>query len=305
MNRLLFYFFIGFQYLAYYTPNFILKPLLDGIAWLLLKLNKKHYNIAKTNIDMVFGKTISEDEKENILKESFHQLVYNFADMLVTNIQSEQEILDKIEFINLEYIAKPLKDNKKLIVFGAHNSNWELIMTAPPLVVEYNIVAAVGRTISNPYLNEYLIRSRERFGLQAINPEGGGKDIIKVLRQPSSVVGFLVDQNITKQPCDTVQFAGKDVSVSSASAAIGMKMGAMFIPFWISSNGFGKYTIEFFSPLEYSDVTKESIHEMTQRQSDFVETMIRKNPAEWLWVHQKFKAFHRPIYNPNPQESTQ
>jgi Kdo2-lipid IVA lauroyltransferase/acyltransferase len=284
------------QYLLYFTPNVILQPLLNLISTFIYSIDKKHRVIARVNIDFVFKDTYTPEQKEKLIKESFRYLVYNFADMMITNIQSADAILNKVTFINKEYLSKPLAEGKSVIVMGAHNSNWELIMTAPPLAIEHNLSSAIGKNVKNRYINEDVIKARQRFGLQVIDPNGGAKQIIKILRQPSSVVGFLVDQNITRDPCDIVTFAGKEVSVSNASASVGMKMKAQFVPFWVTMERFGHYNIEFFPTLEYDEVSSESIHEMTQHQSDFVEKQVKKHPKEWLWVHKKFKAKHNKSY---------
>jgi len=297
-NLILYIFFKLFQYLVFITPNFILKPILDTIAWILFVFDKKHRHIAKINIEYVFKDSKDKEFKSKLLRDCYNALVYNFADMVQNQLYSKEKILSKVEFEGDEMIDKYIQDGEIIVFFGAHYSNWELITQVMPL--RFSSASAVGRALSIEYINRDLIKSRQRFGTQMIDEEGSAKAIFKAIKK-HNIIGFLIDQNTLPHRGEIVKFCDMDVRMSSASARIATKVGAKLVPFWISSDKFGKYKCSFGNALEYDseNTTNKSILELTQKQSDIIEDYIKNRPLEWLWFHKKFKAFYEESYSIN------
>jgi KDO2-lipid IV(A) lauroyltransferase len=41
---------------------------------------------------------------------------------------------------------------------------------------------------------------------------------------------------------------------------------------------------------------EEDVQTITQRQNDIIETMIRRHPDHWLWMHRRWKTEYPEIY---------
>ena len=54
-----------------------------------------------------------------------------------------------------------------------------------------------------------------------------------------------------------------------------------------------KHKIVFYPELIFDGLNKT---EATQRQNDIIEKAIRDYPAQWLWIHRKWKCYHADIY---------
>jgi len=64
-----------FVFIVKYMPNFITNILLDFLAFLAYKLDKKHKKIARVNLDLAFGDKLNQDEKRAIIKKCYKNLL--------------------------------------------------------------------------------------------------------------------------------------------------------------------------------------------------------------------------------------
>jgi KDO2-lipid IV(A) lauroyltransferase len=73
-------------------------------------------------------------------------------------------------------------------------------------------------------------------------------------------------------------------------ALIARKMGAAVLPAFIHREG-SKYIGIFYPPVVLSQEkdTEKALIEDTKTFSSYIENFIREHPAEWLWIHRRWK----------------
>ena len=73
----IFILFKTFKFIVLALPKFLVKIFLDGLASFIHLVNIEHKRYARINLDFVYGDTISKDRKQEIIKRTYTNLVYN------------------------------------------------------------------------------------------------------------------------------------------------------------------------------------------------------------------------------------
>lgn len=287
---LFFYYF--FKFLTKVLP----KKLMDFKIWvlsiLIYHIYRKYNKIINTNLTLTFP-NLTKKEKNKIGRESIYNLLQVIIGFMRRSNISKEEFLKDIEVKNEDILKNALKENKKIILFTAHYSNWEVL----PLVVTtyFNTpFSVIGRKLNSKAMDKILFKQREKFNIEMIYRKGAMKNSLKRLKE-NRPIGFLIDQHLgAKQGGIEVDFFGKRVFQSPAISILARQLDALIIPVFIETKDYKKHTITIYNPLETikTQNKQEDIFKMTQEQSNFIEKIVKKEPAPWLWSHKKFKGFY-------------
>ena len=161
-----------FKFIANYTPMKFQNLLLDGLARLFYKFDKKHTNIMRINLKMC-----KFDNIEKIILDTYRNFAYFGMEFLRNQNSSKEQILSKVEFKNEEILDK-FKD-RPIIITTAHYGNWELFSLA--MAAKFGAVSIVGRNLDSPLMDKILSQKRAKFDIEVIPKSGGAKMIIKAL----------------------------------------------------------------------------------------------------------------------------
>jgi KDO2-lipid IV(A) lauroyltransferase len=88
-----------------------------------------------------------------------------------------------------------------------------------------------------------------------------------------------------------VNFFGREVSVYTGPAALALKTGSPIIfgvPVRQKNYKYHTILVEI-SQNDLPDSYEEKIKEISQRHTAYLEKIIRENPAQWLWMHDRWK----------------
>ncbi len=295
MDKIYLFLFTGFRFLIIYTPHVILYTILDFLSYILFSINKKHRKIAKANLDLAYEDTISEDEKNEIIKGCYKNLVYTLADFIRNQGATKEEVLSKVTFKNESFLTKLIKENRKIIIMTAHYGNWELLSLA--IAAKLTPLSVVGRDLESNVMNKILTKNREQFDVELLSKTGAMKGMVQALKK-NRPVGILVDQNTKNEEGILIDFFGKKARHTPSAAVLAKKFDAVIIPAFIKSIDNENYEIEFFESFEVSNSEdkEKDILECVQKQADITEQVIRSKPNEWFWLHQRWKNQYEYIY---------
>jgi KDO2-lipid IV(A) lauroyltransferase len=182
-----------------------------------------------------------------------------------------------------------LENKSGVIMVTGHYGNWELIGYAMACV-GFDI-AAVMRPLDNPYLNDYTVRTRAAGGLKLIYKKGMTEIAEEVLQKGGSV-GFIADQNAGHKGL-FVDFFGRKASTYKS---IGLLAREYNVPIMIGcarriSNNL-QYEMDITRiiwPHEWQGKENEVLW-ITQEYTKAIETFVRKDPSQYLWVHRRWKT---------------
>ncbi len=286
------YRFFIFLFLA--IPKSATKKILLGLANLAYKLGKKRRKVCKANLDLVYGDTKSDEQKEEIIKNSYISLLFNMYEFVENQHISNEELKQKVtKVFNDEPILQALKQKRKIIFITAHYGGWEI--GVPYASICYKPMVAVVKDMENPYIQAMYQNSRARHNIKMFDKRKSAKELIKGLKDDFALA-IMIDQHIDKG-CEMEFLGKKDVVIDSASR-LALKFDAVIIAGFGVMNDFRDYSVHFYDPIDVKALNEneKNIQHITKLQVKIVEDIILKNPNQWLWQHKRWKKFYGKIY---------
>jgi KDO2-lipid IV(A) lauroyltransferase len=189
-----------------------------------------------------------------------------------------------IRYEGFEVYQEAKRRGKGVLFATAHLGNWELSAFAHSLMAEpMNVVV---RPLDNPAIDRMVEHRRTLSGNRVIQKKEAARGILKALSR-NEAVGILIDQNSNLSEGVFVDFFGIPACANATFAKIAFRSGAAVIPgFALWCDDEQRYVLRFYPIVEMTgDATADtaSIHRV-------LETVIRENPDQWLWIHRRWKT---------------
>jgi KDO2-lipid IV(A) lauroyltransferase len=226
---------------------------------------------------------------EEVIRENFRNLGRSFVEVVKIYYGLGDHIIRGVEFRGTEHFFKAREKGCGVLVITGHCGNWELnALAVAKRLVNLKIVA---RPIDNPYLNWLVERTRRKYGNSVIYKKGALKKILSALKN-NEVVAILMDQSVLETEGVAAEFLGKKDYTMKTPAVIAMKTGAAVLPAFIKRTN-GGHVIEVGEQIELytSENAEDAAFHNSVSFSQKIEEYVRRNPAEWLWIHRRWKRF--------------
>jgi KDO2-lipid IV(A) lauroyltransferase len=176
-----------------------------------------------------------------------------------------------------------------VFILSAHVGFWELV---PPVVALYRgPMSIVVRPADNPHLDRELCALRERFGNEVVPKRGAARRILERLRAGGRV-GILIDQRVQPKEGIEVPFFGRPALTSPILARLSLRTGAAVVPVAAFPEPHGRYRLiarPAILPPEGATDDEATVAALTRRYLEVAEEDIREHPAQWLWMHRRWR----------------
>ncbi len=131
----------------------------------------------------------------------------------------------------------------------------------------------------------------------SIAPQRSKDDIRAVLKRGEIVV-FIIDQYMVSYRGIVCEFFGQLASTTPAPTRFALETGAPIVPLWTYRKGrSGAHVLciepELVLETPYEDRDANLRHN-TERLNRLVESWIRQQPEQWLWLHRRWKVQDNP-----------
>jgi KDO2-lipid IV(A) lauroyltransferase len=227
------------------------------------------------------------ESPESIARASFKNFGRSSVEVIKIYYGLGRKIIDETAIKGIENYQAAASKNKGVILITGHCGNWELM--AVTLSVKVCNVSVVARAQDNPYLNKFIEKVRAKYGNRVIYKKGALKGILSEIKKDGTV-GILMDQAVLKDEGYVIDFLGRGAWTTKMPALIARKTGTPVIPVFINLDG-DRHIINIYSEVALSgeEDTEKAVMEDTKRFTGFIEEHIRQHPAEWLWIHRRWK----------------
>ena len=221
------------------------------------------------------------------------------VDFLETGRMSREELLSRVSVVGEENLRAARARGKGVFLLSAHIGNWEIGALVAGMLGEP--IAPVVRPLDNPLLEEELDRLRRRFGNRPVPKKQATRELLRAMAR-NETVAILVDQNVLPREAVFVPFFGRPAATTPSLALLQLKTGAAVVPVFTWPEADGRYRLDFETPIlpeEFGGTAidrEERVRRATARYMAVTEAAVRKDPAAWLWVHNRWKT--RPVPAP-------
>ncbi len=261
-----------------------------GEAW--YKLDKRHRDVALSNMSIAFKDRKSPDELDKLALNVFRNIGRIPFEIAWSQTLTHKDFLKYFEIRGLYNIKNALKKGKGAIGLTAHTGNWEFL---PPVLSLSGVpLIAVYRPLSFKPLDRYLAEYRNRFGVKLIPKKKSMRKLLKSLSK-NEFVGIVFDQDSGRTAGVFADFFNKKACTSKGIALIALKTKVPVIPVFIARTG-SRFRVEIGQEIRLIKTgNKEQDIEANTRQYNLaIEDFIRRYPDQWFWVHNRFKTRPRP-----------
>jgi len=224
---------------------------------------------------------------ETVIKQNFRNMGKSFVEIVKIYYGFGEKIFERVEIRGIENYRKAQSKGRGVIGITGHCGNWELNALASSMnLTRVNVVA---RSLNNSYLNNLIEKTRKKYGNTVIYKKGALKKILLALKRNEAVV-ILMDQSVISAEGVVADFLGKKDHIMKTPAIIARKTGSPVLPVFIRRVNSGQ-VIDIGEEIELdtSEDYEQAVYNDTVRFSGYIEDYIRNNPAEWLWIHRRWK----------------
>ena len=243
--------------------------------------------IAKKNILIAFP-DLNEKSINEMIDRMWKNIGRIFGEYIHINKFSIIDQKKKIVFTNKNNIEILNKNNKPIVFFSGHFANFEL-MAKCLQELGFNI-GAIYRPLNNIFLNPIMefIRKKYICPIQIEKGSNGTKKLIKHISN-NNPLALMVDQRLSSSI--RVPFFDQPATTTITPAQLAIKYDALLVPVFLKR--LEKTNFEFFieEPLitnKTNDYDKD-IFNITQIMNIKIEEFIKRDPAHWLWSHDRWK----------------
>ena len=240
--------------------------------------NKIKKNLENSNIGN------SNDDRETIIKKMWGNYGRIFAEYMFIKQFRQNNLGNNIEIIGQDILDNIKNLNKPVIFISGHFNNFELM--AMHLEKSGIDLAAIYRPLNNKFLNPIMEKIRKSYICRKQIKKGlsGTKEILKFFKSGSSIA-LMIDQRVTEGI--SCNFFGKKALTTTIPAQFVKKFKCKVIPIYIERLQKHKFKLEIFKPVEFT--RDENVENITIHLNKILEEMIKKNPEQWIWTHDRWK----------------
>jgi Kdo2-lipid IVA lauroyltransferase/acyltransferase len=290
-QRVVFWLLLGLMHLLSLLPDFILYPLGVTGGWLAYLLDRRHVRVGMRNLEIAFPER-SVAARRRILRASYINIGRSCAEYVRLGGFFYRRILRKVSYDRFAYWGEIQRryPGKGGLVLTAHFGNFEWFM-ATHAMHGYQIwlVHHTQRFVAGDALISFI---RERAGIRIIRKHAAARAVMKALRA-GDVIGIPFDQNAKRSEATFVPFFNEIAATATGLARLVAISGAPVIPaFIVRQPDHRTHLIEIQDeiPIQRSADPAADIEENTHRFVKAVESMVRRYPEQFLWMHRRYKT---------------
>jgi heptosyltransferase II len=261
---------------------FALGQFLGFCVWL---ISGKYRRLAQRNVAIAFGTEKTAREMRRLVRHHFRLLGANLLCSVKLTAMPPEKILQRVEVENIEAMDREFRAGVPVVLVLSHLGTWELFAQLMPKFVGYVRNASVYQKLGNRFIDAHVRRTRGQTGLELFDRQQGFQPVIDLLRSGGGV-GVLSDQHAGDHGLWT-PFFGKLASTSPLPALLTKRTRAALIAAGVYTVGPARWRIVF---TERFDRAGAAIAELTSEINQIIEQQIRQAPADWFWVHNRWKT---------------
>lgn len=292
IRRFVAYVFVKFlMLLAQAIPRGAGMALFGSLGTLAYYLLPRSRRVAWTNLRLVYGDAVPDAELGRIARGSFASMGKFAFDVARLPAQTEKSISKIVRVTGKGHFERALEKGTGVIALTGHIGNWEM-MGAYFALMGYP-VNVVATTLRDNKLNDVINEIRAGSGMKVLERRKGTIGVMRCLKR-GEALGVLIDQDTSVQSVE-VDFMGVPAKTAVGPVRLSARTGATILPAAMLMTDDGKYHVEIREPL--CIVGKPgTLRDDVSKCSDAVESFIRKQPNQWVWMHKRWKSVRPEIY---------
>jgi KDO2-lipid IV(A) lauroyltransferase len=265
-----------------------------SLGWLAAHTPNKRTKVVQTNLRLCFP-NLSDAEIKALALEHWKLFGRSVIERSRIWLGSGKQITDIVTI----HSAITLGDRKPRLLINPHFVGLEggfMALSALASQHDWPRGAGLYQNMKNPFFNQKMIEWRNRFGGKSIERQSRLRDLIREI-QTGNFIFIAPDIDLGPRDSIFVPFFGIQTNTITSVSRLARMSGAEVCLMTTTLNPDRKaYTCNISAPLP--NFPSDSVEKDTENLNQAIEELVRERPAEYYWVHKRFK--HRPPGEPSP-----
>ena len=227
---------------------------------------------------------LDQNEIKKITKEMWGNYGKILAEYIFIKDFRNSSLNNNIEIEGQKILDKIKENNEPVIFVSGHFNNFELM--AMHIEKSGINLATVYRPLNNKFLNIIMEKIRKNYICKNQIKKGisGTKKLLTLFKKKTSIA-LMIDQRVSEGIKSN--FFKQEAFTTTIPAQFVKKFRCKVVPIYIERIKGTNFKMTIHEPLAYSD--DESIESITLDLNYLLEKLILKNPAQWIWSHNRWK----------------
>ena len=229
-----------------------------------------------------FSTTLSLEEKKMIISSMWSNYGKTFIEYIFLNRFKKDNLHIKINDDSM--LNEIAKNNKRVIFVSGHFANFELMSME---ITKKNIkLATIYRPLNNFFINPLMEFLRRKFvcSNQIKKGRAGVKESMQYLRKGFSVA-LMIDQRVSEG--EKIKFFNHRALTTTLPAQLAKKFNIDIVPIYLERQKKDFFYMELYKPLSISKYKDK--YEISNKLNEVLEDMVKRNPKQWIWTHDRWK----------------
>lgn len=236
------------------------------------------------NLTIAFGREKSPAELRALARKHFATLGANIFSNVKLPTLSKEELLKVVTVEGLETMHAGNIVGGGFVMVISHLGSWEMFAQLSPIIFGCK-VGTIFQALSNPHIDAEVRRDRARLGLELFERKEGFVKACQFMRT-GGAVGVLVDQHAGDAGL-WCPFFNRLASTSTLAATLALRTDAWLVPAAVYTDGVARWRCAILGQTKPDGEDADTI---TVRINAMLEDQIRRQPADWFWVHNRWKT---------------
>jgi len=283
---------LGLFWLLHWLPLPLLAAVGRGFGRLLHALAGSRRRIALRNLELCFPE-MPEKERRALVREHFQWLGRSMLERGLLWFAPVSRLRRLIRVEGDVTLAE--RSDRAVMWLVPHFMALDVAGTATQ-IYQRQQVASIYQEQSDPVMDAAIRHGRLRFGQGDVFPRSdSAKPLIRAIRKGWAFFN-LPDMDFGERDAAFVPFFGVNASTLLAPSRMARALDMVVQPVVAEMLPGGQgYKVRFLDP--WTDFPTADALADTAAMNRWIESEIRKNPAQYLWVHKRFKT--RPAGEPS------
>jgi KDO2-lipid IV(A) lauroyltransferase len=291
----MFHLFYAFIWLITWLPLSILYVFSDVTFLVVYYIVGYRKKVVRSNLSNSFPEK-TESELRSIERRYYRYFCDIFIETIYQLHCSNEEILRRIEFKNVNSLTDEYAKGKSVIILTAHYGNWEWFTAFSLVLPPESPMYSVYKQLKNEKFDMFMLKLRAKFSGESIEKRDLIRKMVELKREGKmGMYALISDQTPNARSVHywTI-FLNQDTASIVGAEVLARKFDLPVFYAMITRTKRGHYLGEAI-PISLEPRLSPEF-EITEKFMRILEKQIQDAPEFWLWSHKRWKL-KRPVEN--------
>ena len=269
-------------------------PLLYGLGWFAYVLTfhvlRWRRDLAARNLAAAFPEK-TQAERDAIMRRNYRNLGETLAEIFWSFGATAEEFAGRVVIENTDLVDRFVAERRSVLLLTAHMCNWEWLLPAGG--AQFGIpIDTVYKPLRVQALDDFVREARSRFGGKPIPMHSFLFELMRRAGQPRAYAMVADQTPLRKSDKHWTRFLNQDTAFFVGADKITQFLEAPVVYVAMTRERRGHYRVKLHVLAE-PPYDPDADLPIMERYARKLEEEIRAHPADWLWIHNKWK-YPRP-----------